>query len=172
MKKLLVLALCFMSLSSYAQKAKSGSFELPANEKYITFDWDCSETLFEKRYDEREWRAIKGEDWDIAKNQVVEMLVKDVNASLGKSRIVAVLPNSDIKASYIIYICPQKLDSKGNNETIYVLKDSQGRELGRTEFFIGDGGRWGSFTNLIGDGYEDSGKELAKVIKKYNKAKK
>ena len=60
MKKLLVLALCFMSLSSYAQKAKSGSFELPANEKYITFDWDCSETLFEKRYDEREWRVF----WD------------------------------------------------------------------------------------------------------------
>ena len=171
MKKLLVLALCFMSLSSYAQKAKSGSFELPANEKYITFDWDCSETLFEKKFNETEWCAFKGDDWDKAKTLVIEMLVKDINESMNGSRVVAVLPNSELKASYIIFICPQKLDSKGNNITTYILKDPKGKELGRTEF-LGAGGRWGSFTNLIGDGYEDSGKKLGKLMKKYNKTKK
>lgn len=171
MKKLLVIIFMCFSLSGYAQKVKSGTFELPANEKYITFDWDCSKTLFEKKYDEREWRAIKGDDWDKAKKGVIEMLVRDFNENLRGSRIIAVLPDSDIKGTYIVYICPQELDSKGNNITTYVLTDSNGRELGWAELY-GDGGRWGSFTNLIGDGYEDIGKDLAKIFKKYNKTKK
>ena len=168
MRKLFVLALLGLSLSGNAQKVLNGSFELPADEKYLALDWDCSQTLFEKKYTEREWIAVKGDDWDKAKKEVIEMIVGDMNKNMGKTRIIAVLPGSELHGSYTLYICPQKLDSKGNNKSTYILKDAKGNELGKAEF-TGDGGRWGTFANLIGDGYENAGKKLASLIKKYNK---
>ena len=72
MKNLLLLFLLSFSLSGSAQKVLSGSFELPANEKYLALDWDCSQTLFDKKFTEKEWKSMKGEDWDIAKKEVIE----------------------------------------------------------------------------------------------------
>jgi hypothetical protein len=168
MKQLFVLIFLSLSLSANAQKVLSGSFELPANEKYVAIDWDCSQTLFDKKYTEKEWHAIKGNDWDEAKKQVVEMIVKDMNEHMRKTRIIAVLPGSELHGAYTLYICPQKLDHKGNNKSTYILRDGQGKEIGKAEF-NGDGGHWGTFANLVGDGYEKAGKKLASLIKKYNK---
>ena len=91
-----------------------------------------------------------------------------MNDHMGKTRIIAVLPGSELHGNYTLYICPEKLDSKGNNKTIYILKDAKSTELGKA-VFTGDGGHWGTFANLMGDGYENAGKKLASLIKKYNK---
>ena len=91
-----------------------------------------------------------------------------MNNHLTRSRIIAILPGSELKSSYTIFICPIKLDSKGNNKSNYVLKDASGKELGRAQF-NGDGGHWGTFANLMGDGYEKAGRKLASLMKKYNK---
>ena len=171
MKRLLVLTLLGFSLSSYAQKVLSGTFELPAEEKYLTLDWDCTQTIFDKKYTEKEWHAIKGDDWPNAKKQVMEGIVRDMNEKMGKTRIIAVLPGSELHGAYTLYICPQKLDSKGNNKSTYILKDAQGTEIGRAEF-TGDGGHWGTFANLMGDGYEKAGSKLGALITKYNKMRK
>lgn len=171
MKKLFVLILVCFSLSANAQKVLSGSFELPANEKYLALDWDCSQTLFDKKYNEKEWHAIKGDDWPNAKKQVIEGIVRDMNEHMIKTRIIAVLPGSELHGAYTLYICPQKLDHKGNNKSTYILRDDNGTELGKAEF-NGDGGHWGTFANLMGDGYENAGKKLASLIKKYNKTNK
>ena len=168
MRKLFLLALLGVTLSGNAQKVLNGSFELPADEKYLALDWDCAQTLFDKKYTEKEWQAIKGDDWNQAKKQVIEGIVRDMNDHMGKTRIIAVLPGSELHGNYTLYICPEKLDSKGNNKTIYILKDAKGDELGKA-VFTGDGGHWGTFANLMGDGYENAGKKLASLIKKYNK---
>lgn len=168
MRKNIVLILLMFSVSIFAQKVISGHFRLPSNEKYITLDWDCSETIFDKKFNEKEWKAVKGDDWPEAQKQVIEGIVKDMNDHLTRSRIIAILPGSELQASYTIFICPIKLDSKGNNKSIYVLKDSSGKEIGKAEF-SGDGGHWGTFANLMGDGYEKAGKKLASLMKRYNK---
>ncbi len=171
MKKLFVLSFLFVSLSGYAQKVLSGNFELPDNEKYLTIDWDCSESVIDKKYNEKEWQAVKGDDWPKAKQQVLERIVGDMNDHMKNSRIIAVLPSSELKGAYTLYICPIKLDRKGNNKSNYVLRDSNGNEKGKAQF-NGDGGNWGTFANLMGDGYEHAGSKLASLIKKYNKNKK
>jgi len=168
MRKNLILILLMFTVSGFAQKVLSGDFKLPANEKYVTLDWDCSETIFDKKFNEKEWKAVKGDDWPEAQKQVIEGIVKDMNNHLTRSRIIAILPGSELKSSYTIFICPIKLDSKGNNKSNYVLKDASGKELGRAQF-NGDGGHWGTFANLMGDGYEKAGKKLASLMKKYNK---
>ena len=170
MKKLFLLALVLVSLSCNAQKVLSGSFELPAGEKYFYLDWDCSQTLFESKFNEKEWRAIHGDDWEKAKKEVIEMIMRDLNNSMGKISIIAVLPGSELKGTCTLFVCPQKLDRKGNNKSVYILKDANGTELGKAEF-KGSGGHWGSFANLIGDGYENAGSKLASLFKKYNKKK-
>ena len=171
MKRLLALAFMGFSLSSYAQKVLSGSFELPADEKYLTLDWDCSHTIFEKKYTEKEWHAIKGDDWPNAKKQVIEGIVRDMNKKMRKSRIIAVLPGSELQGAYTLYICPKKLDSKGNNKSVYILRDAQGTEIGKAEF-SGNGGQWGTYANLMGDGYKNAGSKLGSLIIKYNNIKK
>jgi hypothetical protein len=171
MRKLLVLSFLMVSLCSNAQKVLSGSFELPVNEKYLTLDWDCSETIIDKKYNEKEWQSVKGDDWPKAKMQVLERIVSDTNDHLKKSRIIVVLPGSELKGLYTLYICPIKLDSKGNNKTNYILRDGNGNEVGKAQF-NGDGGHWGTYANLLGDGYENAGSKLASLIKKYNKNKK
>ena len=168
MRKYFVLILMMFTVSGFAQKVLSGDFKLPADEKYVTLDWDCSETIFDKKFNEKEWKAIKGDDWPEAKKQVIEGIVKDMNKHLTRSRIIAVLPGSELQSLCTLYICPIKLDSKGNNKSIYILKDSSGKEIGKAEF-NGDGGHWGTFANLMGDGYEKAGKKLASLLKKYNK---
>ena len=168
MRKIIILLFLQFPVSGFAQKLVSGDFRLPANEKYVTLGWDCSETLFDKKFDETEWKAVKGDDWPMAKKQVIESIVKDINDNLKRSRVVAVLPGSELKVSYTIFICPIKLDSKGNNKSYYVLRDANGKEMGRV-IFNGDGGHWGTFANLLGDGYEKAGKKLASILKKYNK---
>lgn len=53
MRKLFLLALLGVSLSGNAQKVLNGSFELPADEKYLALDWDCAQTLFDKKYNKK-----------------------------------------------------------------------------------------------------------------------
>ena len=171
MKKLFVLSFLLISISGYAQKVLSGTFELPPNEKYLTLNWDCSETVFEKKYNEKEWQAVKGDDWPKAQKQVLERLVRDTNDHIDKSRVIVVLPGSELQGSFTLFICPIKLDKHGNNKTNYILRDANGNEIGKAQF-NGDGGRWGTFANLLGDGYENAGKKLGNLIDKYNKRKK
>lgn len=113
-------------------------------------------------------RAFEGVTGDFPIGFLVWDLSEWMNDHMGKTRIIAVLPGSELHGNYTLYICPEKLDSKGNNKTIYILKDAKSTELGKA-VFTGDGGHWGTFANLMGDGYENAGKKLASLIKKYNK---
>lgn len=73
-----------------------------------------------------------------------------------------------LKANYVIYISPIKLDKKGNNETYFVLKElSSGEEIGRV-LIEGDGGHMGSLGNLLGDGYKSSSRKLGRYLRKQN----
>lgn len=102
MKKLFVFILVSFSLSVNAQKVLSGSFELPADEKYLVLDWDCSQTLFDKKYTEEEWHTLKGDDWPNAKREVLESIVNDMNEHMSKTRIIAVMPDSELHGGYTL----------------------------------------------------------------------
>ena len=170
MKTILLIATIMVSSYCHAQKIISGSFELPTSETYLAVDWDCTKTVFEKKYNESEWSSINGEkEWNEAKSEAMGLILRKMNDELEKSRIMVVRANEKLKASYTMYICPLKLDRKGNNVSQYVIKaNSNGEELGRIQV-NGDGGHWGTFANLLGDGYEEAAKKVGKFINKKNK---
>ncbi len=173
MKKFILFAMMLMALPCYSQKLLSGSFTLPAQEKYLIVDWDFSKTIFEKKYAEKEWIAMHGQkEWEEATSEALTLILKKMNDKMERTRIIAIKKGSDLKAAYTLFISPISLDRKGNNKSLYILKmNSTGEEIGKCQL-KGDGGHWGSLANLLGDGYEEAAGKMGKFIVKHNKMKK
>lgn len=172
MKHLFTIALLAVSISAHSQKVITGSFYLPIGEKYLRLDWDFSYTIFEKKLNETEWKATNGEkEWETAKSEAMAVILREMNGKMEKSRILVVAPESSVESKYTLYICPLRLNRKGDNKTRYVLKeDATGYELGICQL-SGDGGSFGSLGNLLGDGYEEEARKMGKFLKSNNKMK-
>ena len=92
------------------------------------------------------------EYWEKAKLEVLSLIVREMNSKMEKSRITVISPESDRRTAYTLYICPIKYSKKGDNVSIYRLKEtSSGEEIGSCKL-SGDGGSFGSVANLLGDG--------------------
>lgn len=154
----------------FSQTLVSGSFSLPKSEKFITLEWDFSEALIEQKYNESEWEALNGKkEWSEAKTETLDLIKREMNSNMVKSRLTVVTKESGLNYSYSLYICPQKLFKNGNNLTLYVLKDNgSGMEVGRC-IIKGKGGKFGSLSNLMGDGYEEAARKMGKYLRSQNK---
>lgn len=176
MKKFLILIFFLIetSVSCFSQSVK-GNFTIPLTDKYIVLKFDCSETVFEKKYNETDWGLIVGvEEWTKAKREALARIVGMMNDKMKKTRIIMVVEDpsstiSTLKSNYTLYIAPSALNRKGKNKSNFILKENAtGKVLGYTSV-SGGGGHYGSLGNLLGDGYEDSAPDVAKLIAKYNK---
>ena len=156
-------------MTCFAEKME-GTFTLPENEKYLCIDWDFSETVFEKKFDEKEWQSMIGkEEWENAKKEALSQIILHINTKMKKSRIIAVKSKSDLKSNYTLYIAPISLDKKGNNKSKYILKNSVTDEVVGEMIAKGDGGHWGDLANLLWDGYEEMSEKIAKKLVRDNK---
>lgn len=173
MKKLFLIAtiLC-VSVSCYSQKVE-GTFSIPDSEKFIAVDWDWSQTVIDKKFSEKEWAAVNGDSyWEKAKLENLVMITRVMNEPLEKARVSVVSPESSMKTAYTLYICPISYNKKGDNYSDYVLKEnSTGLVIGRCQL-KGAGGRIGTVSNLLGDGYEEAALKMGKILMKYNKIRK
>ena len=165
-KIVLVMLLSLMTTSSSAQKVISGSFSALSSEKAVSVKWDFGSTVFEKKYNEREWESINGEaEWNKAKNEAMSLILKCINEELKKAHVYVVGENLSNECKYTILVSPINLDRKSNNKSNYYLVDKNNTEIACVQI-KGDGGHWGSLGNLLGDGYEEAAKKLGKLIKK------
>ena len=173
MKKFYVfILLTISSVSCYSQKLISGSFELPESEKYLAVDWDFSKTVFEKKFNEIEWTAINGEkEWEDAKSEALAFILVEMCGKMDKASIIAIKTGSNFTSNYTLYICPIRLNKKGDNVSLYVLKEnSTGKECGVCRI-TGDGGSHGTLGNLLGDGFEEAARKMGKYLKSCNRQK-
>ena len=173
-RRLLLLMLVFsMSISCInAQKLISGTFTLPASEKYLAVAWDFSEAVIEKKYDEKEWEMINGKEvWASAKAEALGNIIVQMNEKMKKSRLICISLNSEIKPAYTLYIHPLTLNRKGDNKSLYILKETEtGQEIGRAKR-SGDGGSFGDLANLLLDGYEEAARAIGSYLTSKNKLK-
>ena len=176
MKKVLLLFVFLIEVSAFCfSQLVKGDFTIPLSDKYIVLKFDCSNTVFEKKYNETDWGLIVGADeWTKAKKEALARIVGMMNEKMKKTRIIMVVENpsstiSTIESNYTLYIMPLTLNRKGKNKSNFMLKENlTGKVLGYTTV-SGGGGHFGSLGNLLGDGYEDSAPDVAKLIAKYNK---
>ena len=155
-----------------AQKLITGTFALPSSERYLAVAWDFSEAVIEKKYSEKEWENINGrEAWANAKAEALGYIINEINGKMKKSRLICISTDSDIKPTYTLYIHPLTLNRKGDNKSLYILKETaSGREVGRAKR-SGDGGHFGSLANLLFDGYEEAARDIGGFLAKKNKLK-
>lgn len=173
MKKKIILSLFFLvSIAGYSQKV-TGTFSLPESEKFLDLKWDWSKAIIDKKLTEKEWAAVVGEKtWEEAKHEALLLIAREMNEKLVNSRIMIVSPENDTKTAYTLYITPYFYEKKGNNTSLYILVDNKtGNKIGACEVY-GTGGKIGSVGNLLGDGYEESARKIAGVLRKYNKVRK
>ena len=166
---LLFLLMLMQVTAGYAQKV-SGTFTLPENERFISVSWDWSDAVIDKYLNEKDWASVNGEKkWETAKLEAMQLIVREMNSKMDKSRITVISPESERKTAYTLYICPIKYSKKGDNQSFYVLKNnSTGEEIGRCRL-NGDGGRIGTVANLLGDGYEEAARKMGTILVKYKK---
>lgn len=170
MKKLfLISTILFLSVSCYSQKV-AGTFSIPEDEKFIAVEWDWSQAVIDKKLNEKEWAAVNGEDyWEKAKQENLVMIIRIMNEPLEKARVSVISPDSKMQTAYTLYICPITYSNKGDNYSDYILKESRtGLEIGRCQL-KGSGGRIGTVSNLLGDGYEEAAYKMGTILKKYNR---
>lgn len=172
-KNILLLVLLLVSASVYSQSQIEGSFTLPETEKYLALDWDFSETIFDRKHNEKEWAALNGEkEWAAAKSEALGLVLQEMNGKMQKSRITVIKTESGLPYSYILYICPVKYNKKGDNVSFYILKEkATGKEIARCKI-KGDGGHYGTLANLLGDGFEEAARDMGGYLRIKNKKKK
>ena len=92
MKKLCVIcSFLLMSAICFSQKV-TGTFTLSEGEKFISVDWDWSDAIIDKKYNEADWIVVNGKEyWEKAKLEVLSLLVREMNSKMDKSRITVVV---------------------------------------------------------------------------------
>lgn len=181
MKKIILLLSLILPIVANAQKSPqfdelAGTFTLPETEKYVTLKFDCSKTVFEKKYNEADWILLIGEkEWEEAKQEAMERIVKMMNEKMTKTRLILVLENMaipgnpELQPNFTLYIIPKMLYKNGRNVSQFVLKDNNSNAILGSIYIKGTGAHFGSLGNMLGDGYESSAPDVAKLLVKYNK---
>lgn len=166
-KTLLITFMALATLNSYAQKVIDGTFALLKDEKFVTVAWDFSKTVFEKKFNEKEWADIHTPaEWEEAKKEAMEKILEEANGKLENATVYLVDATTyKEKTNYTIIITPKTLDKKGNNLSNYVLRKNANSEEVAVIEIKGDGGHFGSLSNLLGDGYEEAARKLGKHIR-------
>ena len=184
MKKIYLLFFVLLSsLNTWCQTSSlltyEGNLTIPDNEKYVKLDFDFSQTVFEKKYNEEDWALLNGKnEWEEAKQEALERIVDLMNEKMKNTRINLVIDkmiekmNNGIVPKYTLYITPLKLKKNGKNTSAFVLKNNATGEVLGTVQTVGKGAHFGSLGNMLGDGLENSGPVVAKLIRKHNKIKK
>ncbi len=92
-------------------------------------------------------------------------MAKEANEVMSKAQIYLFL--NDDRQPYTIVVRPLRLDGHGNQTDIITIKDtSTGEQI--VQFQIkAKGGKFGSMSNLWGDGFRRAGKQLGKTLLKY-----
>lgn len=82
--------------------------------------------------------------------------------STTKKRVFNVTDKDE--ADYTLVVRPLEINDHGSVDGDIVILDAAGRPVANLRNFVGSGGKYGSFTNLIGDGYESLAHEIVHEI--------
>lgn len=172
MKRFFLLGMlsCLFCVTAIAG-GKDVSLAFLKSEKAIGYVVDWSQMTI-NGMSKAEWiekRQVDQPDYDANKEYEEELLpsiekmFETANDEIKKTGLYFV---SSTEKKYTFYFYPQDIKKKGDNNINCVVKETATGET-KAEFNLkGNGGTWGSMGNLWGDGFEDAGEKLGKIIKK------
>ncbi len=93
----------------------------------------------------------------------VKELTQKVNKKLEKIPLALAKKEG---CKYTLRIVPLNIDNKGNNELQCTIVENESQKIIADFVVKGEGGHWGSMSNLWGDGFEHAGETLGNLIYK------
>ncbi|MCI6618995.1 MAG: hypothetical protein MSD82_09085 [Prevotella sp.] len=173
MKKILLLAALLMgALSIQAEEKIEGSLaELKGETKIkVVEDWagtaiagkSLEDWLLFRQAEQPKYDA-KQEWEDELKPRLLDDLPHTANEKLTKCNLFLV---RDVDTRFVMTIHPVSVEKKGNCVlTCTICEAKTGRSIA-TIHLEGDGGKFGSMSNLWGDGFKSAGKRLGTLMTK------
>ena len=165
MKKITVLLLAFfISLTGYAQKLVSGSLAEVFRQETLNVAVDYSKASIDG-IKESSLLNIGGErakDWQRDKEEINSKFILALHLKINDIIEVGRYPD----ANYTLVFIPTSFDDDGEVNGYAEIIDTDGTSVAKIEKINGDGGRWGSFTNLCGDAMERAGENVGKLLQR------
>ena len=173
-KRFFVIALTFLGVSTFAGNnlIAKGSFDTIKDVRKFNVEVDWS-YLHVAGYLPADWIVFRNNqqpEYDAEKELNEELMpqwqyISEVaNDKLNKKRVYF-FPNSTDE-EYTIIVTPHQIDKRGNMEGFCSIVNRQ-NELIVKFVLTGKGGRFGTMSNLWGDGFKSAGKNLANILQKY-----
>lgn len=161
MKRFILCILLILPLALSAQKIKSGSLAFLKEEKSLNIVFDVSKARMIGSSNESESMVIPL--WNADSTLLIKRFYYGVKDEMEKRYFLyGDVPEANYKAVFHI-------QQVGNDGTVYSLVEfspNNGDEILCTVEMIGKGGRFGTFLNLFGDGLEELGEAMGKLLKK------
>jgi len=154
MKKIIVSTLCLFFLCA-ALSAQSLAFL--KDETRVGLKIDFSEAAI-NGYTEANILDFE-EDWEKDQPVLFEKFQMKLN-EYQRDRQFGHFP----EANYTLIYKPLIINRKGDMKGYFVIEDKDGNEVANIKGISVEGGKFGTFLNLVGDGMKSSGKAVSKMI--------
>jgi hypothetical protein len=169
MKKLLMVMQLLLLCCTMAFASPTTGLSVLKGQHRILWKVDWSQLKIEgmNRTDWLKYRQAEQPEYDATyeleyqlKPRIVDMVTGANSKLTGKQMVLC----TDSDCTYTLVLQPVSLSKKGNcTVKCYVKQTKSGRTV--YEFFVlGRGGVFGSMSNLWGDGFQNAGKRLGKMI--------
>lgn len=171
MKKIILLVISLFGLMGTinAQYLTSDSFGFLKNERNLALTFDFSETEIEgmttkeflaAKYKDRE----RGEKWlALAQKEISAKFVCSFNETFIKKGIPLQSRKFE-SANYQAIIKAKSFTNKGNMTAVILFTKIDSQDILAKINLSAKGGQFGTLANLMGDGFRNAGKKLAKLI--------
>ncbi len=164
MRRLLVGILLLLPLALSAQKIKSGSLAFLKEEKSLNIIFDVSKARMMGASNESESMIIPL--WNTDSTLLMKRFYYGVKDELEKRYFIfGDVPEANYKAVFHI----QQVGNDGTVYSVVEFSPNKGDEILCTVEMVGNGGRLGTFLSLVGDGFDDLGETMGKLLKRNTK---
>ncbi|MCH4148332.1 MAG: hypothetical protein LKF33_07880 [Prevotella sp.] len=173
MKKFILMTTALlMALTVNAQDQMEGNLSEIAGQKRLNVveDWSqikiCDmdlEAWYKFRNTEQPDYNAQNEYKDELQPRLKDDMLTEANKRLNKKQLY-LTRESELK--YTLVITPLNINKKGDQTVKCTVKETKSGRQVASFTLIGNGGTFGSMSNLWGDGFRSSGQKLAKVLLK------
>lgn len=164
MKRFIICLLAISPLFAQAQKIKSGNLDFLKGEWKLHTEIDFSQAQYVG--DQGYGQAILNSVLESDSSALLKRFYTAVTDELD-NRYFLVGNQPDAKYKAIMYV--QQVTANGKVYSIFIFSPIDSDENLCTMEVIGDGGHFGTFLNLFGDGMKDAGEIFGKVLRKKSK---
>lgn len=157
---------CFLNTKpNEAHKKGFGSLSVLKGQKCVNCSFDYHDAILKKTPLMEASDDFYAETIDASTTEINERLIKGLTDKLEDVDGAPYFSNKEV-TKYCLKAHALKADKRGNTELYAILIDTETCEVVYERFFFSAGGKFGTLVNLLGDGAESFGKQIAKEIAK------